>query len=273
MSDDPIASDGLVARNSGPWAEDKLAALDRYVAIFTRAMTEKFANGLVFVDLMAGPGVCVDTRSVIRREFNGSTLRALDARPVFSHVVAIESDADYAAALRARARRHPRWMACDVRHADCNRDASIDRVREVTRSALGLMFVDLIGTEVEMDTLRQMTTGRHIDLVITWPEMDAQRNRGMLVGAANRARWQRFLGSASHVDRVARVGPARRVRELRVAYVEELNRLGYVCEFHPAVRNLRGGILYRPLFATRHALGLKFWGAARPRPPQQGLFE
>lgn len=272
MPEPIVAADGLIARDSGPWAEEKLLSLDGYAQIFTKAMTDKFAGGLTFVDLMSGPGICVDTHSPIRREFPGSTLRALDARPVFTRVVAIESDVACAQALRARVQRHARRMACDVRHDDCNSEDSIRLVREATRSALSLVFVDLIGTEVNMDTIRQITTSRSVDLVITWPVMDALRNRGMLAEPANRERWTRFLGSTQWLDRMTRHGPAWRVRDLQHAYIEELRRLKFdYCQLLPTVRNIRGHALYRPLFASRNALGLKFWNAAQPRRPQLGF--
>src|SRR5437763_463383 len=47
------ASDGLPARVSGPWAEDKLDALSRYNRIVLRAVKNKW-EGLCYIDLLAG---------------------------------------------------------------------------------------------------------------------------------------------------------------------------------------------------------------------------
>ena len=92
MSDDLIqASDGLPARRTGPWAKDKLLNLDRYAQMVTTAIKGKFAEGLIYVDLMAGPGRCVDVRSRVSSEFSGSTLIALDTRYPFNRVIAVES--------------------------------------------------------------------------------------------------------------------------------------------------------------------------------------
>lgn len=262
------ARDGLVARATGPWAAEKLQPLEHYLGMMSTAMRGKFPNGIVFVDLMAGPGLCVDTRTSGLPELKGSTLRALGTPFAFSRIIAVESEPNSAAALRQRVSDHFRGSLCDIREGDCNDTATVAAIRAATDRALTLMFVDLIGTEVQMATIRALTHDRTVDLLFTWPEMDATRNRGMLL--EQRDRWTAFLGSDEWERDARSRGPHWMLRTIQRLYVKQLEGLGYQTRFMPAIRNQRGGALYRPLFASRHSLGLKFW-AVSSRRPQQGL--
>jgi hypothetical protein len=82
MTDDGLVngSDGLLARKSGPWALEKLSRVERYAGAVTTAIRNKFTCGLTFVDLMAGPGMCVDTVSDHALQF-ASSLGCLVVRP------------------------------------------------------------------------------------------------------------------------------------------------------------------------------------------------
>ena len=67
-------SDGLIARNSGIWAKDKLSFLDEFgphALLATRKKRQRW-----YVDLFAGPGVNVDHEDT-HQEFEGAALRAL----------------------------------------------------------------------------------------------------------------------------------------------------------------------------------------------------
>lgn len=267
--DPAVASDGLLARASGFWAREKLRRLEIYSQLVTTSMKGgRKWKGLVFVDLMAGPGMCVDARTVT--EFAGSTLRALSTVHPFTHIVAVEKNVDNAAALTARVAAHPRGTTCAVLTADCNDPEVIAQIRARTDGCLTLMFVDLIGTEVTMATIRELTRDRSIDLVITWPQMDVTRNRGQFLDDAQRPRWSAFFGTPDWVD-VAKGGPTRRVHALTELYQQQLHQIGYTTHLMHSVKNTRGGRLYRQLFATRHPLGETFWFAAAPKEIQQGL--
>lgn len=264
------ASDGLPARETGPWAVEKLTLLDRYSAIVTTAMKRKFTAGLSFIDLMAGPGVCVDTRSKPSQEFPGSTLIALNTRHAFDRILAIEADPTCVAALRQRIGDEPRRETATILQLDCNSREAIAAIQRATLGALTLMFVDLLGTDVHMRTLRTVTRDRSVDLVITWPEMDLVRNRGLVIDQQDR--WNAFFGDDRWQHQATGLGPARRLRALQHFYLQQLASFGYrYTLFAAAVRNTRGGTLYRPLFASRHPLGLNFWQKVTPTPPQGGL--
>ena len=95
-----IASDGLLARVSGPWAQDKLETLSQYNRIVLRAVKDKW-SGLCYIDLLAGGGRCILKGS--KTEFDGSPLLAVKCDdPAFTKVVLVEADARLSKALRTR---------------------------------------------------------------------------------------------------------------------------------------------------------------------------
>jgi hypothetical protein len=47
--------DGLPMRESGPWAQEKLDYLKRYIDVFETSMRQKWASRN-YVDLLSGPG-------------------------------------------------------------------------------------------------------------------------------------------------------------------------------------------------------------------------
>ena len=257
-----FASDRLVARDTGPWAQEKLARLERYAEMMTTAMKGKNWTSLNFIDLMCGPGMCVDTKSSVRSEFTGSTLRAIETRFPFSRVISTDISAANIDALRHRLSGHERAGRVEALHADCNDTAVINHLRSRTDGGLTLVFVDLIGTEVTMETIARLTHNRAMDLVVTWPEMDVRRNNAMMIEQPER--WTAFFGTEKWLS-IAKASPLHRVRDYTALYIRQLKAIGY--DHHhiaDSVKNMGKGRLYRPLFAARDPLGLKFWKAAAP---------
>src|SRR5947207_15975501 len=90
IAEDPpylSASDGLLARKSGEWAKRKHYYLNNYCGITTVSMRSRFK--LVFLDVMAGPGLCKIEET--GEEFPGSPFVALQHD--FSEYIFIEADA------------------------------------------------------------------------------------------------------------------------------------------------------------------------------------
>ena len=264
----------MVARASGVWARDKLFFLAKYMDIFATGMKFKWPHR-VYVDLMAGPGRC-RTRDT-GEEFQGSPVLALQTKTPFAEVVLIESDQEAFAALRARVKDADIGRTATLIHGDCNEPAVIAHIRNHVGSGLGLLFVDLIGLDVRFETIRAITRGRHVDLIVTFPDMDVKRNADQ----ADRDRWTAFFGGTRWQDAVAR-WQAHRAPEGSVPamlvnlYRRELrDQLGYThsAAVRPMVNSKRA-TLYRPLFASRDELGLKFWNriSQRDRNGQGDLF-
>ena len=134
----PTAADGLPARQSGDWIRRKHHYLDRYCGITATGMKNSFSER-VFVDVMAGPGICKikDTGE----EFPGSPLIAL--KHDFTRFVFIETDSELADALERRIAAHPKAPLATVIRRDWTQVAAEGRLK--FPRALVVAFVDPTG--------------------------------------------------------------------------------------------------------------------------------
>lgn len=260
-----FASDKLLARESGPWAKEKLSYLSRYMDILTTGMKARW-DRLVFIDLMAGPGMCVDEKA--REEFPGSPLLALRTKYPFKAVYLVESHARCHAALTARVAAEGRAHSAVIIHGDANELATIDRLRRECAHSLALAFVDLIGQEVSFETICRLTEDRSVDLLFSFPEMDLKRNTWNVSDIEREAhRWTRFFGTEEYRPIVRSFQPHEAVEHLRALYVRQLESIGYTYHEFAALpmRNSKGRSMYRPLFASKHPKGLSFFRKIAPK--------
>src|SRR5438045_2531983 len=88
MGGGTASGDGLRARVGGAWTREELVYLRKYAGAVMTAMAPKRDagkwDGLMFIDLLAGPGIDIDKRS--RAEFPGSPLIALETTPQFDRL-------------------------------------------------------------------------------------------------------------------------------------------------------------------------------------------
>jgi three-Cys-motif partner protein len=99
-----MASDGLIARDSGDWAQFKLEFLQEYGPVACDATATKLQR--YFIDLFAGPGLNVGRES--KKEFDGSSLCAMQLkgkRAAFTHLIACNDKKDQHDALTLRVDR------------------------------------------------------------------------------------------------------------------------------------------------------------------------
>jgi len=162
------ASDGLPARVSGPWTREKLTYVEKYASAFMKAMAPKRKTGtwaeLVYLDLLAGPGLGIDRDS--GAEFEGSPLRALKITPEFDRLFFADLSRRNVTALRARIPA-AHALRIDVRVGDCNTIAR-QLVTRLSSRTLGLAFVDPQGFEVTFRLFRVLAT-RRIDVLFLFP--------------------------------------------------------------------------------------------------------
>ena len=78
------ASDGLPALVTGQWSTDKHDYIHRLAGIFSTGMKNQ-SKFRCFIDLFAGPGLCVLEGT--QAEIPGSPLRAIDLRDQFTNYV------------------------------------------------------------------------------------------------------------------------------------------------------------------------------------------
>jgi len=241
----------------------------------TASMASKW-SGLVFVDLMAGPGICIDRSD--GSEFIGSPLRALQTRQPWTRALFIESDDALRDALEQRVAKAPRANSATVIPGDSNSSAVIQRIRDVTDGSLSLAFVDLLGQEIAFDTIRALSINRSIDLWFSFPEYDLRRNATIAPRGGDEAdRWTRFFGTDAWQTITRSRRPAQALVGLRRLYQEQLATLGYLTAVSRLpMTNSRGKSMYRPILAAKHPRGLDFFGKAlldRPASEPARLFD
>lgn len=248
------------------------------MGIFNGGMKNLWKNR-AFVDLLAGPGRCILKHS--GEEFDGSPVRALKCDPPFTTVVLVESDPALFAALEARTAIYaPRVQLVA---GDCNDPATIATIRkQIPFRALTLAFADMLGLDVTFESVRRLTSGRRIDLAITFQVSDLVRNvPQVLAGNADGARLDRFFGTGDwrRVVAAAEGGalPTPAIGDaLTDFYIQRLATLGYlhVAPLHRLMKNTANAPLYRVVLASKHATGADFFKkiAKYEYSGQRGLF-
>jgi three-Cys-motif partner protein len=259
MADVIPGSDGLIARDSGSWAKDKLYYLERYLYIFSVGMGEKWPEKLYYVDLFAGPGHCL-TRDT-REEIDGSPLRALKFNFAKYFFFEVDPACCEALAKRVEAQAPEKLGRVAIISGDCNEH--IDKVQPPT-SGLGLAFVDPTGiSQISFETVRKLAVRRRIDLLINFPEgMGIRMNLHHYTRSEENA-LNTFMGSDRWKQRFQRVPTSfdQACSEIANEYLENLRSLGYLAldkDWIP-VRTNQNALLYYLLFASKHPRGTDLW--------------
>jgi three-Cys-motif partner protein len=265
-------ADGLPARVSGAWAREKLEYLAKYMSIFNVGMKNKWER--VYIDLMAGPGRCVEDDT--GDEFDGSPLLAVSQKEPFTEAVLIEGDATLAAALRQRVDRR-----ATVVEADCNDTAVIGQLRDrLGYGRLGLAFADNLGLDVTLTTLKTLTHDRKVDLCITFQVGDLKRNLRRALKGDDAARWTAFFGEgwapvAGDAER-KNLSAEETANVLLDFYGRQLADMGYTHVRHSrrVMKNSRNVGLYRLVLAGKHERAGQFFDEISKIEPggQRGLF-
>jgi three-Cys-motif partner protein len=168
----PVARDGLPARSGGAWTQDKLTYLKKYASGFMVAMAKKQWERLVYIDLLAGPGL--DINNDTRQEFDGSPLIALQTRPAFHHLYLGDASRDNVTALRKRIPPQELKTRVDLDVGDCHRRVQ-EVIKKLPRGTLGLAFVDPEGFEVKFELFQQLARAQ-LDILFLFPTGGATRN-------------------------------------------------------------------------------------------------
>jgi three-Cys-motif partner protein len=257
------ADDGLPTRDSGYWAKEKLWFWNRYVEITTTAMAEHphWPDGVVYVDLFAGPGVCRDRNS--GKRFPGSPLIAANAPKPFRKILLCEKDHAIADACLRRLAARLTEDRFNVFKGDCN--GVISAVcQQIPRGSLTLGFLDPTGLHLSFDTVRQLSNSGAVDLLILFPDStDILRNADHVYFDQPESNLDRVLGPGSNwrerKRELASTEP-RRLRELYSSlYKQQLERLCGYRHFGEEVIKGPHGPLYRLIYATKHERGIDFW--------------
>jgi three-Cys-motif partner protein len=209
-------------------------------------MKTKWA-GLTYVDLFAGPGVCVVRRT--QEELDGSPLLALRTKTPFSTVVCIEEDLEARQALEERVRR--RGQTAEILPGDCN--AIIDNVIDkMPKRNLSLVFIDPEGVkDLDITTIKKLGKARKVDLIVLFAQNMA----------VNRNRWQWLTQTDTPLDKL--LGGRWRTEKTPevIQFMEALKTSGFtfVESARRAFRNQRGARLYYLVFASKSPVAAQFW--------------
>lgn len=256
--------DGLPVRDEvGSWTEDKLFFWNRYIDITTRAMVDspKWPEGLVYVDLFAGPGVC-SIRNTGRR-FPGSALIAAHAPKPFRRILVCERDPVLAEACRNRLDSADVSDRCQVFVGDCNEQ--IDKiVAAIPYGALTLAFIDPTGLHAEFETIRKLSECGRVDLLMLFADgYDIVRNVELYEKQGENSNLDRFLGPDSDWRTRWRTMANRRADNVRDLFAEiykrQLRRHLHYREFGEETMKARDRPIYRLIYASKHERGLEFW--------------
>ena len=254
--------DGLATRDSGPWAEKKLHFWYRYIDITTSAMVghPSWPQGLVYIDLFAGPGVCTLRDS--DRRLPGSPLIAAYAPKEFKKILLCELDPENASSCEARLKNSPAANRFKIFRGDCN-EVVEEVAKEIPRGALALAFIDPTGLHVKMDTITKLASAGRVDLLILFPDaVDILRNLDTYRSQED-SNLDQFLGRDSNwrreLDELAGAEPSKVRQMFTTLYKSQLEKHAKYKVFGEEVIKGPQGPLYRLIFASKHEKGSEFW--------------
>jgi three-Cys-motif partner protein len=257
LSDKPtyvIGDDGLSTRISGQWARRKHHYLRNYCGIATGAVGKKWPGGVVYLDVMAGPGRCREEAT--SEEFDGSPLVAL--KYDFAAYYFIEDHHVGFAALEERLRDHSKRKQIHLFNENW-----IDLVAkgelQFDARTLVVSFIDPTGiSAVPMSAMQALMRNPHIDLLLT-----IQYALGIVLNARQFARSKHeetvldhFLGSAEW--RQWQWKDSSELARLAIeAFCAKIEASGFKGARNISVPEKRP--LYRFAYFSRHERGTEFW--------------
>jgi three-Cys-motif partner protein len=257
LSDKPsyvIGSDGLPVRISGLWAKRKHHFLRNYCGITTNAVGTKFPNGLVYLDVMSGPGRCLEEEN--EDEFNGSPFVALEFD--FSRYVFMEADPSLFQALETRLHGHPKRDRVQLFNEDWV-DVIGRRELKFDAKSLVVAFVDPTGiAAMPFSAIEELMRFPKIDLLIT-----IQYRLGIhlnipqfLKSRSEQTVLDRFLGH-SQWRSWEQHDFGQFTRRAVDQFCAQIHNRGFKGAHHVSVPEQNP--FYRFAYFSRHDLGTKFW--------------
>jgi len=256
--------DGLPTRSARYWTEDKLYFWNYYIHITTMSMVGKRAwrGGVVYVDLFGGPGVCTLESG---ERVPGSPVIAAYARKPFSRIIVCEKDPDLAEACRQRLTSSGTQSHFHVLCGDCNVLA-----KDVATLIPEHAFIDPTGLHAKFETLRILSHGRCVDLLILFADrQDIVRNVELYLHQGEESNLDQVLGPGSDW-RYSWQGlsvrtPDRICNMFSEIYRRQLKRHLDYKKFGEEIIRSASTPLYRLIFASKHERGLEFWEKATRR--------
>jgi three-Cys-motif partner protein len=268
----------------GPWAKEKLDALERYLDYYTKVLKNQRWR-TIYVDAYAGAGraqlrVPVREAAPLLEEepepeladlINGSPRVALDIANPFTRYVLIEPDPSRAAQLEAL-----RAQYGDARHIDILRQNAVSGIQWLLnqnisrRNHRGVVFLDPFGADLDWAEIQALASTGVFEVVINFAlNMAIQRmlpNNGEFQPGW-RERLDAYFGTPAWYQAVYETQPqlfGERVRKredyrsnLLTLYQGRLKQAFGLVAQPKLIRNTRGVPLYYLLWAGHNSKGLK----------------
>ncbi len=167
----------------GPWAEEKLDLLEKYLKAYNVALKNKPFRR-VYIDGFAGAPVCklrnknandntpsaflddIEATEAQERFIAGSPLRAIGCEPGFHIIRFIDLDESRSATLADLAKNDPRIK---VRTGDCNPALQSLAQGFDAWDLRGVAFLDPYGAHLHWDTLVALAETDKIEVIINFP--------------------------------------------------------------------------------------------------------
>ena len=185
----------------GPWSEDKLEMLRKYLHAYTAIMQGQrwCRNGYHYIDAFAGTGK--PRARDEERYIDGSPRVALTIQHPFHSYTFIEKTSWRVQRLRELEDEFPD-RDIRIREGDCNRIITTEitpRIR-YERFNRGLTVLDPFGMDIEWSTIEQISETRAIEIFMNFPVMALNRtvlpNDPNALTEAQIERMNRFWGSS-----------------------------------------------------------------------------
>lgn len=270
----------------GPWAQEKLDALERYLDYYTKVLKRQPWRTIYF-DAFAGGGQAAIRRrpssddliaSLWTQEpaeerlelINGSPLRALNIDNPFDRYVFVDADPARVGQLDALREEFNGRRVISVRQGTAADEVDWLLSRNISRAThRGVAFLDPFGAHLEWRSIQALADTRVFEVIINFP-LHMAINRLMKVDAQIPATWRAQLDGFFGTDWYEQVysvsdglfGPITEKRSdaldrLLTFYRQKLKRaFGHVSQ-PKLIRNTKGHPLYYLLWAGPHAKGLK----------------
>lgn len=247
-----ICSDGKLAIEIGPWAQDKLFYVQSICDIFNMGMKNKWQTR-TYIDLFSGPGKCIIETS--KKEIDGSPLIALSCKKPFTHYFFNDINDKLIKALEFRS-EYCDFAKVKYFSKDCNLVID-DLLQRLPADSLDFCFIDPLNWEIKFDSIRKLTQSRKMDLLITFHlgsiKRDAAKPPQELIDFFPDPGWQQKYKKAREEGKLT--GPV-----LLNAYKEGLKNIDYTyIRDSVFAKNEKNVLLYYLIFASKHQRGTYFW--------------
>lgn len=274
VADQPAAvgADGLPARPVGDWSADKHYYLRHYIEIFEKGMHQKWKSR-AYIDLCSGPGICMYRGT--KKLADGSPLIALKVEPPFTQYFFSDTDPEAIDALSKRTAPFKHKTEINIYQKDCN-EVAAEIAKKISPDSLCLAFLDPTGLDLKLSTLKTLTQGKKMDLIIYFPHgLEIKRNIELYY-AKDKSKMDEFFGGTEWRE-IYEKNPSNMIAELLALYKKKLAGISYLMEPSDAVviYNATKVPLYALLFASKDRKGIEFWKKIMKigSQGQRGLFD